>query len=133
MITIFCVFDNFSFVLSQKRRFFRKFFRRKYLKIITLVPDWTIFCLLGSYLLRAVFRKLWKYCIHIYGLFIPRYKQIMFVLTNWVGVHFGRFFTTTSGHLGCHPLIFLGSAPVRKNAKCHDVLKTNQNLKRNKP
>jgi hypothetical protein len=31
------LFSKFSFVLSQKRRFFRKIFRRKYFKIITSV------------------------------------------------------------------------------------------------
>jgi hypothetical protein len=53
MITIFCekigvflicqcydqLFSKFSFVLSQKRQFFRKFFRQKYLKIHNTGPQ----------------------------------------------------------------------------------------------
>jgi hypothetical protein len=33
------LFSKFSFVLSQKRQFFAKFFGENILKIITLVPD----------------------------------------------------------------------------------------------
>jgi hypothetical protein len=59
MITIFCdfrqfsakifsktnvmikIFASFSFVLSQKRQFFAKFFGENIQKIVTSVPGWT--------------------------------------------------------------------------------------------
>jgi hypothetical protein len=42
-------FALFSFVLSQKRKFFAEFFGINILKIITSVPDWVKFRLMFSW------------------------------------------------------------------------------------
>jgi hypothetical protein len=87
---VIIIFLN-SFVLSQKRQFFRRFFGENIFKIVTSVPDWPNFCPLGNCFHWAVFWK-WQKWRKFLGCFFPRYRGCINFDEQWVGLQFGRLF-----------------------------------------
>jgi hypothetical protein len=53
---------------------------------------------MGDCLHRAVFFAKLTELAHIFGLLFPQLRLSIKIDKKWVGPHFGRFFTNSSGH-----------------------------------
>jgi hypothetical protein len=115
--------------LSKERQYFCSIFRRKYLKIITSVPDWANFCQLCHCFLWADFYKLLKKPKYLICLF-PRKKSYQLNLTKkrkrtsfWAIFSKTHLVTLSSSDLGS-PLLIVFFGVTNSRFMSH-ILKTN--------